>query len=513
MKKKVPTVLMVLDGWGMPTGKNMDAISAAGTPAMDGLKRSCPSTVLSASGGDVGLPDGQIGNSEVGHLNLGAGRIVYQDFTRINKAVESGEFQKNPVLLEAIDRVKKASGNIHVMGLLSDGGVHSHIDQIKAFISMASTGGVKNIFVHAFMDGRDTPPNSGINYMREMESHLAISGNARIAMVSGRYYAMDRDNRWDRVEKAYRAMVHGEGRNTTTGEKAVQEAYRKGETDEFITPTVVCDANGPAGLISDGDGIVFMNFRGDRAREITRALTEEDFSDFNRGTMVRLSTYTCLTEYDDDFTLPVAFPPIQLTGILGEVLSQRGLTQLRIAETEKYAHVTFFFNGGEEPSLPGEDRCLIPSPRDVPTYDLKPQMSADELTDELLRRLDAGVYDFVLVNYANPDMVGHTGVFDAAVKAIEKVDKCVGRVADRIKDLGGRMIITADHGNAESMQDPNGIAHTAHTTGPVPLILLGPDFNPGNPGLREGTLADVAPTILKLMNIQQPPEMTGTALF
>jgi len=513
METKVPTVLMVLDGWGLPTGKDTDAISAARTPAMDGLWRSCPSTTLSASGEDVGLPDGQIGNSEVGHLNLGAGRIVYQDFTRINKAIESGKFQKNPVLLEAIDRVKEASGNLHVMGLLSDGGVHSHIDQIKAFISMASTGGVKNIFVHAFMDGRDTPPNSGINYMREIESHLAILGNARIAMVSGRYYAMDRDNRWDRVEKAYRAMVHGEGRNTNTGEQAVGEAYREGETDEFIMPTVVSDTNGPVGRISDGDGIVFMNFRGDRAREITRALTDEDFSGFNREIVVKLSTYVCLTEYDDDFTHPIAFPPTQLKGILGEVLSERGLTQLRIAETEKYAHVTFFFNGGEEPSFPGEDRCLIPSPKDVPTYDLKPQMSADEVTEELLERLGSGMYDFILVNYANPDMVGHTGVLAAAVKAIEKVDECVGRVADRIKDLGGRMIITADHGNAESMLDVNGIAHTAHTTGPVPLILLGPDFNPENPALREGTLADVAPTILKLMNIEQPPEMTGKALF
>ncbi|TNF47579.1 2,3-bisphosphoglycerate-independent phosphoglycerate mutase [bacterium] len=513
MKKKVPTVLMVLDGWGLPTRTDTDAISAARTPSMERLMRSCPSTTLSASGEDVGLPDGQIGNSEVGHLNLGAGRIVYQDFTRINKAIESGEFQKNPVFLEAIDRIKEASGNLHVMGLLSDGGVHSHIDQIKAFISMASIGGIKNIFVHAFMDGRDTPPNSGIDYMKEMEAHPAVLGNARIAMVSGRYYAMDRDNRWDRVEKAYRAMVQGEGRKTPSGTRAVEEAYRQGETDEFIVPTVISDTSGPVGMISDGDGIVFMNFRGDRAREITQALTDEDFSGFNREKIVRLSTYVCLTEYDDDFAHPVAFPPIQMTGILGEVLSERGLTQLRIAETEKYAHVTFFFNGGEEHSFPGEDRCLIPSPQDVPTYDLKPQMSANEVTDELLRRLDSGRYDFILINYANPDMVGHTGIFEAAVKAIEKVDECVGRVADRIRDLGGRMIITADHGNAESMLDANGIAHTAHTTGPVPLILLESDFNPESPVLRKGTLADVAPTILKLMNIQQPPEMTGSPLF
>lgn len=513
MKKKVPTVLMVLDGWGLPTRSEMDAISAADTPVMDGLRRDCPVTTLSASGEDVGLPDGQIGNSEVGHLNLGAGRVVYQDFTRINKSIESGDFQKNSALLEAIDRVRKASGNLHVMGLLSDGGVHSHIDQIKAFVSMASIAGVEKIFVHAFMDGRDTPPNSGMKYMRDMESHLAVLGNARIAMVSGRFFAMDRDNRWDRVEKAYRAMVQGVGRTVSTGVQAVEEAYANGETDEFIVPTVICDADGPVGLISDGDGIVFMNFRGDRAREITRSLTDAEFEDFHRETMVKLSTYVCLTEYDENFTHPVAFPPTQLTGILGEVLSEKGLTQLRIAETEKYAHVTFFFNGGEERSFPGEDRCLIPSPQDVATYDLKPQMSADEVTEKILRRLDSGMYDFILINYANPDMVGHTGVFEAAVKAIEKVDECVGRVADKVRALGGRLIITADHGNAESMQDADGTAHTAHTTGPVPLILLGPGFSPGNPNLRKGILADVAPTVLKLMDIQPPEEMTGKALF
>ena len=513
MKKKVPTVLMVLDGWGMPTRSETDAISAAQTPVMDGLMENCPFTTLSASGEDVGLPDGQIGNSEVGHLNLGAGRVVYQEFTRINKSIESGDFQKNPVLLEAIRKIRQASGTLHVMGLLSNGGVHSHIDQMKAFVSMASARGVDRIYLHAFMDGRDTPPNSGIRFIKDMESHLAALGNARIAMVSGRFYAMDRDNRWDRVEKAYRAMVQGEGEVSGTGEQAVLAAYERGETDEFILPTVICDAEGPVGVISDGDGVVFMNFRGDRAREITNALTDGDFADFRRETTVELSAYVCLTEYDEGFIHPVAFPPTQMTGILGEVLSEKGLSQLRIAETEKYAHVTFFFNGGEECSFPGEDRSLIPSVQDVPTYDLKPEMSAHEVTEELLRQLDRGVYDFILVNYANPDMVGHTGVFEAAVKAIEMVDKCVGRVADKVTALEGRMIITADHGNAESMQDADGTAHTAHTTGPVPLILLGPGFVPDNPVLRKGILADVAPTLLKLMGIQPPEEMTGQPLF
>lgn len=505
--------MMVLDGWGVSSGDSKDAIASARTPAMDALVRRFPTSTLGASGEDVGLPDGQIGNSEVGHLNLGAGRIVDQDFTRINKAIRSGAFQKNPVFLEAFRRIKNASGSLHVMGLMSDGGVHSHIDQIKALVSLAAQNDVERIFVHAFMDGRDTPPNSGINHIREMESHLASLGNAEMATVSGRFYAMDRDNRWERVHRAYSAMVSGEGAFASSGSNAVKAAYDRGETDEFILPSVIRSASGPVGRISDGDGVIFMNFRSDRAREITHALNDDLFSGFKREKIPKLSVYVCLAEYDENFPYPVAFPPVPLTGILGEVLSENGLTQFRIAETEKYAHVTFFFNGGEERALRGEDRCLVPSPKDVPTYDLKPQMSADAVTNELVARLDSGRYDFLLVNYANPDMVGHTGVFSAAVAAIEEVDRCVDRVAAMVEEVGGTMIITADHGNAESMLDSDGIPLTAHTTHRVPLILVGPGFRPGAPKIRQGRLADVAPTILKILGVPQPREMTGEALF
>lgn len=504
---------MVLDGWGESSGEGRDAIAAARTPNMDALRKRYPFTTLLASGEDVGLPDGQIGNSEVGHLNLGAGRIVYQDFTRINMAIRSGEFGSNAVFLDAFREVLAASGRLHVMGLMSDGGVHSHIEQIKALVSMASESGVEKIFVHAFMDGRDTPPNSGIRFIRDMEDHCSALAGAAIATVTGRFYAMDRDSRWDRVEMAYRAMVEGEGMRAADGVGAVRAAYERGETDEFILPTVIDAGSGPTGRISDGDGVVFMNFRADRAREITRALNDDDFKGFQRGSFARLSSYVCLTEYDETFRHPVAFGPVQLKGLLGEVLSEKGLTQLRIAETEKYAHVTFFFNGGEERSFPGEDRCLIPSPTEVATYDLKPEMSAEGVTQELLARLDADRYDFILANYANPDMVGHTGVFDAAVAAIEKVDQCLGRVSQSVLRKRGVLLITSDHGNAESMLDQDGTPHTAHTILPVPLVLVGPDYHSGAPDLRPGRLADIAPTILKILGIQQPPEMTGRPLF
>ena len=511
--KKVPTVLMVLDGWGVSTGKGRDAIAGARTPTMDRLSAIYPTTTLGAAGQDVGLPDNQIGNSEVGHLNLGAGRIVYQEFTRINKAIESGEFYENPILLEVLETVKKSSGRLHIMGLMSDGGVHSHIDQIKALAGMASENKVKSIFVHAFMDGRDTPPDSGLGYIQEMQMYLDTLIGARLATIAGRFYPMDRDNRWDRVERGYNTLVMGEGLEAGSAESAVREAYERGETDEFIQPTVIFDEGRPVGILEDGDGVVFMNFRGDRAREITHAINDQDFESFQRIKCVALSTYACLTQYDENFTFPVVFPPQQLTGIIGEIISAKGLTQLRIAETEKYAHVTFFFNGGEEKVFPGEERCLVPSPQDVPTYDLKPQMSAEGVTQELLDHLRSGAYDFVLVNYANPDMVGHTGVYEAAVTAIEKVDECVGRIFDMVLELGGVILITADHGNAESMLDPNGTPHTAHTTRRVPLILVGPGYTSENPILREGRLADVAPTILKIMGIEQPPEMTGEPLF
>ncbi|UCG38431.1 MAG: 2,3-bisphosphoglycerate-independent phosphoglycerate mutase [bacterium] len=512
-RKRVPTVLMVLDGWGVSTGEGTDAIAGARKPRMDDLMSRFPRTTIGASGRDVGLPEGQIGNSEVGHLNLGAGRVVYQDLTRINMAVESGSFFENQVFLEAFRAVKGGSGRLHVMGLMSDGGVHSHIEQIKALVTFAAGSGLGAVFVHAFMDGRDTPPNSGIRYIGEMEDHLSALGIAHLATVSGRFYAMDRDSRWERLERAYKCLVRGEGLRAATGREAVAAAYQRGETDEFIQPTVVAAGGSPAGKIGDGDGVIFMNFRGDRAREITRALNDADFDHFTRGTPPSLSTYVCLAEYDETFPYPVAFPTEELTGILGEVISSRSLTQLRIAETEKYAHVTFFFNGGEEKTFPGEDRCLIPSPKDVATYDLKPEMSAEEVTQELLRRLDSGTYDFILVNYANPDMVGHTGVYDAAVTAIEKVDDCVGRVADKVLEMGGALIVTSDHGNAESMIDPDGTPHTAHTTRRVPLVLVAPGCTAESPRLREGRLADVAPTILKIMGVPQPREMTGEPLF
>jgi 2,3-bisphosphoglycerate-independent phosphoglycerate mutase len=399
------------------------------------------------------------------------------------------------------------------MGLMSDGGVHSHIEQIKALVSMASGKGIESIFVHAFMDGRDTPPNSGLGYIQDMQDHLGSIPGGQIASVAGRFFPMDRDNRWERVERGFNALVHGQGFTARSGEEAVQAAYQREETDEFIQPTVIVDGKAPVGTISEGDGVVFMNFRGDRAREITRALTDDEFSHFDRGRLPAISSYVCLAEYNETFPYPVAFPPTHLNGILGEVVSEHGLSQFRIAETEKYAHVTFFFNGGEEKVFPGEERSLVPSPKDVLTYDLKPQMSAEEVTEELLANLDSGRFDFVLVNYANPDMVGHTGVYEAAVAAIEKVDDCIGRVADKVLKMGGVLLITADHGNAESMLDPGGTPHTAHTTRRVPLVLVGAHYSQKDPDLQEGRLADVAPTILKIMGIRQPSEMTGVPLF
>ncbi len=510
-------MLMVLDGWGLPDGSPRDAISAARKSCYDALYLSCPRTVLSASGEDVGLPAGQIGNSEVGHLNLGAGRVVYQELTRINRDIATGAFVRNPVLLGLAGKAAAASGRLHLLGLLSDGGVHSHLEQILAAAAFARSRGLA-VFLHAFMDGRDTPPRSGLVFMREAERALEGMG-ARVATVCGRFYAMDRDTRWERVEKAYRALTAGEGMEAATGAAAVEAAYARGENDEFISPTVVGEPAevAPGGtkacLIKDGDSVLFMNFRGDRAREITRALALADFTGFARGKRLELAAFTCLTEYDKSFPLPVAYPPEHLANILGEVLAGRRIPQLRIAETEKYAHVTFFFNGGVERSFAGEDRVLVPSPREVATYDQKPQMSAPQVTEQLLSRLSPGRYGFVLVNYANPDMVGHTGVFPAAVAAIEALDPCIGAVAARVRELGGTLIVTADHGNAECMREPDGSPHTAHTTNPVPLVLAGKEFPPGKTALRSGRLSDVAPTVLKILGIPQPPEMTGIPLF
>lgn len=505
-------VLLVLDGWGINTSREGNAIASAKTPVYTRVMREYPHAVLQASGEAVGLPEGQMGNSEVGHLNLGAGRIVYQDSTRISKAIRDGEFFHNRVLLSAMETVKKSGANLHLMGLLSDGGVHSRMDHILAMFDMVKAQGIKNVFFHAFLDGRDTPPSSAIQYITQLEDHLARIGVGRIASVSGRYYAMDRDKRWERIQKAYEALVMGEGMRKHSALDAVQESYEHHKTDEFVLPTVLLDekTNKSVATIRDNDAVIFCNFRSDRAREITRALTDPEFTDFTRPHVPKLASFVCLTTYDETFDLPVAFGPIRLTHILGEVLSESKIQQLRIAETEKYAHVTFFFNGGEEPPFPLEDRVLVPSPRDVPTYDKKPEMSAREITDKLVEQIASRHYGFILANYANPDMVGHTGVIDATIKAVEVIDECLGRVLTAAREEGMVVLITADHGNAEIMLDPStGQPHTAHTTDPVPFIIVQKNIQ-----LRDaGILADVAPTVLDLMGVSIPAEMTGKSLI
>ncbi|HKL49255.1 MAG TPA: 2,3-bisphosphoglycerate-independent phosphoglycerate mutase [Desulfuromonadales bacterium] len=506
-----PLALVILDGWGINPSCDNNAVCQAKTPRLDALGQDYPTTQLGASGPAVGLPEGQMGNSEVGHMNLGAGRVVYQDLTRIFKSIEDGTLETNPVLVEALEKIKKRGGKLHLMGLLSDGGVHSHNTHLYALLKMASKSGLDDICVHCFMDGRDTPPKSGARYLRELEEELECLGTGRIATVTGRYYAMDRDNRWDRVERAWRAMVHGEGETADDSEEAIQGAYEAGQNDEFVQPRVILSDGEPSGLVEDDDGIIFFNFRSDRAREITRAFTQEDFNKFERPGNPDLASYVCLTQYDATFDLPVAFPPEDYPKILGEILSEAGLHQLRIAETEKYAHVTFFFNGGNEEPFPGEERVMVPSPQDVATYDEKPQMSAPEVTDEVVKCVDSGKYDVIILNYANGDMVGHTGFMDAAVSAMETVDECVGRVVDSVLGAGGSLLITADHGNCETMLDPDGEPQTAHTGNPVPLILVDPARKAVS--LRSGILADIAPTMLKLLDIPVPKEMTGKPLM
>ncbi|WP_242346435.1 2,3-bisphosphoglycerate-independent phosphoglycerate mutase [Anaeromyxobacter terrae] len=514
MTKPKPVLLVVLDGWGLRVEREANAIAVAGTPNMDALLREYPHTAIETSGLSVGLPEGQMGNSEVGHTNLGAGRIVYQDLVRINRAIEDVSFFKNDALLLACRRAKENGAALHLMGLLSDGGVHSHIEHLFALLELARREGVPQTFVHAFMDGRDTPPKSGLEYMARLEKRLRDTGYGKVATVSGRYYAMDRDKRWDRVELAYRALVKGEGQRAGSGVAAMEAAYGRGETDEFVKPTVVVNGDGkPVGAVRDGDAILFFNFRADRAREITRALAGEGFKEFDRGPALRLSAYVCMTEYDKTFPHPVAYAPQDLTEIFPEIVSHAGLAQLRCAETEKYAHVTFFFNGGRETVYPGEDRILVPSPRDVKTYDEKPEMSAREVTDKLVAALGTGKYGFALVNYANPDMVGHTGILDAAVKAVKVVDECLGRLWQAAKAQRMAMIVTADHGNCELMTDPQtGEPHTAHTLNPVPFILADPDFR-GAKLRAKGVLADVAPTALQVMGLPQPKEMKGLGLL
>jgi len=519
MPTPVPIVLAILDGWGIGEPTATNAIFVADTPNMGRLSREFPLTALTAHNGMVGLPEGQMGNSEVGHLNIGAGRIVYQDFTRISLAVRSGEFAANPVFSAVMDQVIAGGGRLHLCGLVSDGGVHSHIRHLIALLEMAAAKGAFEVLVHCFMDGRDTPPSSGIAYMEELTGAITRIGRGRVATVSGRYWAMDRDKRWDRVAKAWNAMVCGQGATAGDAIQAVREAYGRGETDEFIVPTVLVDSFGaPVGNIADGDAVIFFNFRADRVRELCHAFNDATFTGFDNSARPRLTQLATMTEYEADFPFPVAFPPVSLTHILGEEVSRHGRRQLRIAETEKYAHVTYFFNGGLEVPFAGEDRILINSPRDVATYDLKPEMSAVEVTDRLLQALSeleaTGVtYDLVILNFANGDMVGHTGVMAAAVAACETVDRCVGRIDAFVRERGGVLLITADHGNAEKMVDPEtGGPYTAHTLNPVPFLLVGEAYR--NRTLRAGgALQDIAPTILTLMQLPIPVEMTGECLL
>ena len=505
---KKPVALIIMDGFGESNSTVGNAVKAANTPNLDRIEKTYPTTLIKASGLDVGLPDGQMGNSEVGHTNIGAGRIVYQDLTRITKSIQDGDFFTNEVLNGAMENAKEHA--LQIMGLLSDGGVHSHIDHLKALIKMAKEKGVERVYVHAFTDGRDTDPQSGLSYAKEIEACMAETGVGQFATVNGRYYAMDRDKRWERVEKAYKAMVCGEGETSTSASEAIEESYKKGATDEFIVPTVIIKDNQPVGKISDGDSVIFFNFRPDRAREISRAIVDTEFTGFERADIKTF--FVCLTEYD--VTLPnvkIAFGPQSLSNTLGEYLSKLGKTQLRAAETEKYAHVTFFFGGVEEPNK-GEDRELIPSPK-VATYDLQPEMSAPELLAKVMEKIEEDKYDFIVVNFANPDMVGHTGVMEAAVKAVETVDNCVGKLVDKIVEIGGSAIITADHGNAELMVDPETEkVITSHSVNPVPFIVAGKDFL-GKELLTDGRLSDIAPTVLDIMGLEKPEEMTGHSLI
>ncbi|HEY5674006.1 MAG TPA: 2,3-bisphosphoglycerate-independent phosphoglycerate mutase [Malonomonas sp.] len=502
-----PVALVILDGWGISERCDNNAACQAQTPVMDDLRSNWPNTQLGASGRDVGLPDGQMGNSEVGHLNIGAGRIIYQELTRISLACEDGSLLGNPVLSKVCQQLVESGGKLHLLGLLSDGGVHSHNTHLYALIRMAKQLGVSDVCVHAFMDGRDTPPSSGAGYLQQLETELTAIGLGRVATITGRYWAMDRDNRWNRVEKAYLALTAGVGEAAESSAAAIEAAYAAGQTDEFVEPRVV----GPSGTIDDGDGVIFFNFRADRARELTRALTEVQFNGFLRSKIPQLVDFVCLTEYDESFGLPVAFAPETYPDLLAEVVSRAGMKQLRIAETEKYAHVTFFFNGGVEHAWPGEDRVLIPSPQDVATYDLKPAMSAVEVTDEVVRRVESEEYQLIILNFANPDMVGHTGVLSAAIEAVETVDRCLRRVVDAVTAAGGSLLITADHGNCEQMTDANGGPHTAHTTNRVPLIFVDPQQPQRQ--LQAGILADLAPTILELLNVPPPAAMTGRSLL
>ncbi len=507
MKNKL-TMLMILDGFGENTNERGNAVKIANTPNLDKLMKVCPTTDIFTSGMHVGLPEGQMGNSEVGHTNIGAGRIVYQELTRITKSIEDGDFFAIQEFNEAIENCKKNNSDLHIMGLLSDGGVHSHIRHLYALLELAKRKGIENVYVHCFLDGRDTPPASAEGYIAQLEEKMKEKQTGKIASIMGRFYAMDRDKRWERIQKAYNALVNGEGQKAPTAISAIEGSYQKEVFDEFVEPTVICNGEEPIATIKENDSVIFFNFRPDRAREITRTIVDDQFNEFE--TKKQKVFFVCMTQYDE--TLPnvkIAFKPTVLANTFGEYISSKGYTQLRIAETEKYAHVTFFFNGGEEKQYQGEDRILVPSPK-VETYDMKPEMSAYEVTDKVVEAIGEDKYDCIILNFANPDMVGHTGNLEAAVKAIETIDECVGRIVKIVEEKQGVLLITADHGNAEQMIDyQTGEPHTAHTTNPVPLILVGMN----DVQLKQGKLADLAPTMLDIMGLEKPQEMTGESII
>ncbi len=509
MKPASKVLLIILDGFGIGKNPAIDAIAQARKPFIDSLMKASPWSLINASSEDVGLPSGQMGNSEVGHMNIGAGRVVYQEITRIDRSIRSGDFFNIPAFLEAARIVRRNGSALHFIGLLSDGGVHSMNTHLYALLELARRESLTNVFVHALTDGRDTPPEGGVRYIGDLLTKMKEIGTGTLATVTGRYYGMDRDNRWERTEIAYRALTEGAGERTLDPLGAVRASYAKGVTDEFILPVVVENGSGsPVGQIRDGDAVIFFNYRTDRTRQLTRAFLEDPFERFER---VRRDVYfATMTRYHEDFNCPVAFPPSFLTKTLGEILSGLGLRQLHVAETEKYAHVTFFFNGGREEPFPGEDRILVPSPRGVPTYDRKPEMSAHEITTKTIAAIGTGVYDFIVMNYANADMVGHSGKMDETIQAVEVLDGCLSEMVPAALKAGFTAIITADHGNADTMVDSDGGPHTAHTTNWVPFIITG--NGKGYTMRKEGKLADIAPTILKIMNITVPPEMDGTPL-